>query len=117
MPADGETYRTVPRPADVVAGQPFAWLLSQSHLIRPGDVTAALAEAARPLGLSAPRVYLADMQQRHLMPLPADDEQASRGQAAAEPLLIETSTAGQAYRAVEIKHVLDTQASRDWQNA
>jgi len=100
-----------------VAGQPFAWLLSQSHLIRPGDVTAALAEAARPLGLSAPCVYLADMQQRHLMPLPEDDEQASQGQAAAEPVLIETSIAGQAYRAVEIKHVLDTQASRDWQNA
>jgi len=100
-----------------VAGQPFAWLLSQSHLIRPGDVTAALAEAAKPLGLSAPCVYLADMQQRHLMPLPEDDEQASQGQAAAEPVLIETSIAGQAYRAVEIKHVLDTQASRDWQNA
>jgi hypothetical protein len=100
-----------------VAGQPFAWLLSQSHLIRPGDVTASLAEAARPLGLSAPCVYLADMQQRHLMPLPEDDEQASQGQAAAEPVLIETSIAGQAYRAVEIKHVLDTQASRDWQNA
>jgi hypothetical protein len=80
-------------------------------------VTAALAEAARPLGLSAPCVYLADMQQRHLMPLPEDDEQASQGQAAAEPVLIETSIAGQAYRAVEIKHVLDTQASRDWQNA
>ena len=117
MPADGKTSGTVPRRADAVAGQPFAWLLSQSHLIRPGDVTAALAEAARPLGLSAPCVYLADMQQRHLMPLPEDDEQASQGQAAAEPLLIETSTAGQAYRAVEIKHVLDTQASRDWQNA
>ena len=117
MPADGKKSGTVPRQADAVAGQPFAWLLSQSHLIRPGDVTAALAEAARPLGLSAPCVYLADMQQRHLMPLPEDDEQASQGQAAAEPLLIETSTAGQAYRAVEIKHVLDTQASRDWQNA
>src|SRR5690242_3497410 len=117
MPADRETHRTVPRQADAVAGQPFAWLLSQSHLIRPGDVTAALAEAARPLGLSAPCVYLADMQQRHLMPLPEDDEQASQGQAAAEPVLIETSIAGQAYRAVEIKHVLDTQASRDWQNA
>ena len=100
-----------------MAGQPFAWLLSQSHLIRPGDVTAALAEAAKPLGLSAPCVYLADMQQRHLMPLPEDDEQASQGKAAAEPVLIETSIAGQAYRAVEIKHVLDTQASRDWQNA
>ncbi|HET9967112.1 MAG TPA: PP2C family protein-serine/threonine phosphatase [Streptosporangiaceae bacterium] len=117
MPADGKKSGAVPHRADAVAGQPFAWLLSQSHLIRPGDVTAALAEAARALGLSAPCVYLADMQQRHLMPLPEDDEQASQGQAAAEPLLIETSTAGQAYRAVEIKHVLDPQASRDRQNA
>jgi hypothetical protein len=100
-----------------VAGQPFAWLLSQSHLIRPGDVTAALAEAARALGLSAPRVYLADMQQQHLIPLPEDEEQASQGQAAVEPLLIETTTAGQAYRTVEIQHVLDSQASQDWQNA
>ena len=74
MPADGKTSGTVPRRADAVAGQPFAWLLSQSHLIRPGDVTAALAAAAGSLGLSAPCVYLADMQQRHLMPLPDDDE-------------------------------------------
>jgi serine phosphatase RsbU (regulator of sigma subunit) len=95
---------------------PLAWLLSQSHLIKPSDVTAALAEAARPLGLSAPRLYLADMQQQHLMPLPENDEQASRGQAAAEPLLIETSTAGLAYRAVEIQHVLDAEASQAWQN-
>src|SRR2546421_3423835 len=104
MPADGKTSGTVPHQADTVAGQPFAWLLSQSHLIRPGDVTAALAEAARPLGLSEPRVYLADMQQRHLMPLPEDQEEASQGRAAAEPLSIESTTAGQAYRAVEIKH-------------
>jgi stage II sporulation SpoE-like protein len=117
MPADGKTSGAGPRQADAVAGQPFAWLLSQSHLIRPGDVTAALAEAARALGLSEPRVYLADMQQRHLMPLPEDRDQASQGQAAAEPLLIETTTAGQAYREVGIRHVLDTQASQDWQNA
>lgn len=117
MPEDGNRSGTAPRRADVVAGQPFAWLLSQSHLIRPGDVTAALAQAARPLGLSAPCVYLADMQQRHLMPLPGNDEQASQGEAAAEPLLIETSTAGRAYRTVKIQYVLDTQASQDWQNA
>ena len=95
---------------------PLAWLLSQSHLIKPSDVTAALAAAARPLGLSAPRLYLADMQQQHLMPLPENDGSASRGQAAAEPLLIETSTAGLAYRAVEIQHVLDAEASQAWQN-
>lgn len=103
----------VPRRADTVAGQPLAWLLSQSHLARPGDVTAALAEAARPFGLSAPRVYLADMQQRHLMPLPEDEERASQGQAAAEPLPIETTAAGRAYRAVEIQHDLATPASQD----
>jgi hypothetical protein len=57
------------------------------------------------------------MQQQHLIPLPEDEEQASQGQAAVEPLLIETTTAGQAYRTVEIQHVLDSQASQDWQNA
>jgi serine phosphatase RsbU (regulator of sigma subunit) len=80
------------------------WLLSQSHLIRPDDVTVALAEAARPIGVSEPRVYLADMQQQHLMPLPEDPAQASRGQAAAEPLPIETTTAGLAYRTVTVQH-------------
>jgi serine phosphatase RsbU (regulator of sigma subunit) len=108
---------TVPPRADAVAGQPLAWLLSQSHLARPGDVTAALAEAARPLGLSGPRVYLADMQQRHLMPLPGDPEQASQGRAAAEPLSIESTTAGRAYRAVEIQHDPATPASQDEQVA
>jgi serine phosphatase RsbU (regulator of sigma subunit) len=80
------------------------WLLSQSHLIRPDDVTVALAEAARPIGVSEPRVYLADMQQQHLMPLPEDPAQAAQGQAAAEPLPIETTTAGLAYRTVTVQH-------------
>ncbi|HEY2285778.1 MAG TPA: PP2C family protein-serine/threonine phosphatase [Streptosporangiaceae bacterium] len=80
------------------------WLLSQSHLLRPDDVTVALAEAARPIGVSEPRVYLADMQQQHLMPLPEDPAQAGQGQAAAEPLPIEASTAGLAYRTVTVQH-------------
>jgi serine phosphatase RsbU (regulator of sigma subunit) len=116
VPEDGKVPGTGPYRAEVqpdtVAGQPFAWLLSQSHLIRPGDVTAALAEAARPLGLSAPRVYLADMQQRCLMPLPEDPEQASQGSAAAEPLPIEDTTAGQAYRTVAVTHDPATQAAQ-----
>src|SRR5689334_6287901 len=104
MPADGKMPGTVPQRADTPAGQPLAWLLSQSHLARPGDVTAVLAEAVRSLGLSGPRVYLADMQQRHLMPLPEDSEAASQGRAAAEPLSIESTTAGRAYRTVAIQH-------------
>jgi serine phosphatase RsbU (regulator of sigma subunit) len=93
------------------AGRPMDWLLSQSHLLRPDDVTVALAEAARPIGVSEPRVYLADMQQQHLMPLPEDAAQAGQGQAAAEPLLIETSTAGLAYRTVTVQHA---PASQNW---
>ena len=97
---------TVPRRAQTQpsAGRPMDWLLSQSHLLRPDDVTMALAEAARPSGVSEPRVYLADMQQQHLMPLPEDPAQAGQGQTAAEPLLIETSTAGLAYRTVTVQH-------------
>jgi|tagenome__1003787_1003787.scaffolds.fasta_scaffold20963149_3 serine phosphatase RsbU (regulator of sigma subunit) len=97
---------TVPRRAQTQpsAGRPMDWLLSQSHLLRPDDVTMALAEAARPSGVSEPRVYLADMQQQHLMPLPEDPAQAGQGQAAAESLPIETSTAGLAYRTVTVQH-------------
>jgi len=104
----------------------MAWLLSQSHLLRPDDVIAALAAVARSLGLSDPCVFLADMQQRHLMPLPdrqgqadqgqADQGQADQGQAGAEPLPIETTTAGLAYRTVTVRHVPATRASQDDQD-
>jgi hypothetical protein len=88
----------------VAAGPPITWLLSQSHLIRPDDVIAGLAAAAEPLGLSEPCVFLADMQQQHLMPLPDNQDQADQGESAADPLPIETTTAGLAYRTVAIQH-------------
>ncbi len=93
----------VPHRADAVAGPPLVWLLSQSHLIRPDDVTVALGEAARPLGLSGACVYLADMQQLDLMPLAGAHNQAARD-GSAEPLPIGTTTAGLAYRTVTIQH-------------
>jgi hypothetical protein len=102
----------VPPRADAVVGQPLAWLLSQSHLTRPDGVTEALAEAARPLGLSRPRVYLADMQQQHLMPLPEDQVQAGQGQAAEKPLPIATTTAGLAYRTVAVQHEPDGEVAQ-----
>lgn len=106
MPHDGTQQDVVPRresPPGAVTGWPIAWLLSQSHLIRPDDVTAALAEAGRPLGLSEPCVYLADMQQQNLMPLPDGLGQGGCDQAA-EPLAIEATTAGHAYRTVSVQH-------------
>jgi serine phosphatase RsbU (regulator of sigma subunit) len=108
VPHDGTPQDVVPRRGatgpDAATDGPIDWLLSQSHLLRPDDVTAALAEAARPSGLSEPRVYLADMQQLHLMPLPENQAQAGQGQVAEEPLPIETTTAGLAYRTVAVQH-------------
>jgi hypothetical protein len=120
VPHDGTPAGVVPRRGssqpDGAAGPPISWLLGQSHLIRPDDVIAALAAAAEPLGLSEPCLFLADMQQQHLMPLPDNQDQADRGQSAADPLPIETTIAGLAYRTVAIQHeplIQDEQPSRD----
>ena len=51
---------------DAVAGRVIAELVSRSHLMRPAEVSTALTQAALPLGVSAARIYLADLQQRQL---------------------------------------------------
>ena len=103
MPPDGRAPDLVPSreelDLDAVTGRAVAWLLSQSHLMRPDDLAWALAEAARPLGVSQVRVYLADLQQRQVVPLPAG------GGHAAEPLVIDATMAGRAYRTVTVQHV------------
>jgi serine phosphatase RsbU (regulator of sigma subunit) len=123
VPHDGSPAGVVPRRGesqlDGVPGPPITWLLSQSHLIRPDDVIAALAAAGEPLGLFEPCVLLADMQQQHLMPLPDSRDQADQGRSAADPLPIETTTAGLAYRTVTIQHdpvEQDDQPSHDDQD-
>jgi Stage II sporulation protein E (SpoIIE) len=121
VPDDGKVPETVLRRAEArsAVGWPMEWLLGQSHLIRPDDVIAGLAAAAEPLGLSEPCVLLADMQQRHLMPLPDNQDQADQGQSAADPLPIESTTAGLAYRTVTIQHdpvIQDEQPSQDGQD-
>jgi len=51
---------------DAVAGRVLAKLLKRSHLMRPAEVSTTVAQAALPLGVSAVRIYLADLEQRHL---------------------------------------------------
>ena len=85
------------RDLDAVAGRVTAGLLRQSPLMRPDDVPGALAEAARPLGVSAAQVYLADLQRRHLVPLPAGEDQD------AHALPIDSTLAGSAYQTVSIQ--------------
>jgi serine phosphatase RsbU (regulator of sigma subunit) len=85
------------RDLDAVTGRVTAELLSRSHLMPPADVADALAQVARPLGVSAAHVYLADLQQHRLVPLPAGEGQDAR------ELPIHSTLAGRAYQTVTIQ--------------
>ena len=81
---------------DAEAGRVMADLLAASHLLAPGAVDAALAAAARPLGVRQARVYLADLQQRELAPL------ETGGGPPGPALAIDSTLAGRAYRDVQL---------------
>jgi hypothetical protein len=78
-------------------GEILAHLLARSHLLEPGMVADAIAEAARPLGVQAVRIYLSDLQQRSLRLLPGGDGQPS------DSLSINTTVAGRAYRSIRLQ--------------
>jgi hypothetical protein len=89
---------------DPVIGQMLSTLLLRSHLMAPGTLADHLGEAARPLGVSEARIYLADLQQHRLRPMP---DGSGSGTA---PLEIESTTAGRAFQTItiqsaEIEHV------------
>jgi hypothetical protein len=75
----------------------LADLLQQSHLLRPDAIEEVFAAAVRPLGITEVRIYLADLQQRQLEPLP--DSQVT------DSLAIDSTLAGYAFRTVTIQHV------------
>jgi serine phosphatase RsbU (regulator of sigma subunit) len=86
------------RALDALGGQVIADLLARSHLLEPGMVAGALVEAASPLGISAAQIYLSDLQQRYLRPMPG----GTLG--SAEAHAIETTVAGRAYRSIRVQH-------------
>ena len=53
-----------------LTGEIVTSLLNRSHLLEPGMVAGAIAGAVQPLGVSAVRIYLSDLQQRSLRLLP-----------------------------------------------
>jgi serine phosphatase RsbU (regulator of sigma subunit) len=65
--------------------------------MRPPGVAGELARAAGPLGVSDVQVYLADLQQRHLTPLAAQDGRAL------DVLLIDATLAGRAYQTITVQ--------------
>ena len=82
---------------DAVIGRVLAELLSRSHLMAPGEMGNAVTEAALSLGVSAVRIYLADLQQRHLALLSAEEGEG------ADTLPIDSTLAGRAYQTVTIQ--------------
>jgi serine phosphatase RsbU (regulator of sigma subunit) len=85
------------RDLDAVAGRATAELLRQSHLIRPADMAGALTQTASALGVSAARIYLADLQQRQLLPLPTGESGDS------DALPIDSTLPGEAYQTLTIR--------------
>jgi serine phosphatase RsbU (regulator of sigma subunit) len=88
------------------AGKVCAELLSRSHLLPPGDVAEALVAAGRPLGIEGACVYLADLEQRQLRPLPGWVGDCAQTQA------IDSTLAGRVYQTVKIHHI-PADAGRD----
>jgi hypothetical protein len=84
----------------------LAGLLQQSHLLRPDAIEEVFAAAVRPLGVTELRIYLADLQQRQLEPLPDGQDTDS--------LAIDSTLAGYAFRTVTIQHVPAGGGYRVW---
>jgi Stage II sporulation protein E (SpoIIE) len=87
---------------DAVTGRVTAELLRRSRLIPPGGVADALARAARPLGIAAAHVYLADLQQHRLVPMSARGGREGRDEHEDE-LPIDSTLAGRAYQTVTVQ--------------
>lgn len=85
------------RDLDAVAGRIAAGLLERSHLVPPDEIAESIAKAARPLGVTGARIYLADLQQKNL--------RAVRGSGnSPRALAIDSTLAGRAYLTVSIHH-------------
>ncbi|MGW2256088.1 hypothetical protein ACWCXH_39005 [Kitasatospora sp. NPDC001660] len=70
----------------------LAQFLERSHTVSPRQVPQLVSGTARRLGMASASVYLADVQEDQLVPLPCP------GQDEGEPMAIEGTVAGWAYR-------------------
>ena len=77
-------------------GDPLRWLLNASHLLAPDALATAVAAAARTVGAQETVLYLADYEQRTLLPVPGS------GVPERQEIAIEGTLAGRAFRRFEI---------------
>lgn len=87
--------------SDDQVGQALARLLRQSHLMRPDDLPRLVDEAARLIGADGCRLYLVSRDQRSLV------EVVSGGTAGGDPLGLDGTVAGRAYRLTEVTATAD----------
>ncbi|HEY1640626.1 MAG TPA: PP2C family protein-serine/threonine phosphatase [Streptosporangiaceae bacterium] len=83
-------------PAFPEVGAMLAAMLARANVAGPGALGDVLVSAGRRLGMSAARIYLADIQQRHLYPLAGT-------KASAEALAIDSTLAGRAFQTTAIQ--------------
>lgn len=85
-------------PADeATVNRALAELLQSSHLLVLESLAGRLTNAARPLGISAVRVYLVDLRQQWLRALPPPFGRTP------PPLKIDSTLAGRAYQMIDIQ--------------
>lgn len=77
----------------------LAWVLERSHGASAVQLAGLIAEAARRLGIGRSRLYLADVQQQRLIPLPQPDLAAEER----DGFGIDGSLAGLAYRTQQVQ--------------
>ncbi|MFD1313884.1 PP2C family protein-serine/threonine phosphatase [Streptomyces kaempferi] len=87
---------------DSVLGPVLARLLERSHDTAPGELAALIDHGARDLGLAGAAVYLADLQQTHLIPLAPSDGGADAA------LAVDGTLAGWCYRTRSQRLATDT---------
>ncbi|MEV7415623.1 PP2C family protein-serine/threonine phosphatase [Streptomyces sp. NPDC089919] len=80
-------------------GAALALFLERSHTAAPREVPQLVEEAARRLGMLSATVYLADVQEDQLVPLPGPGAVEGGGEA----LAIEGTVAGWAYRTMSLR--------------
>jgi hypothetical protein len=86
------------------AGHVIDHLLELSHLVPPDQIADIIVTAARPLGVTHARVYLADLEQEKLRAVSASSAEP------AQVLAIDSTLAGRAYIAVSIQHAASESA-------
>ena len=89
--------RTLQDQAASVVGLVMGSLLQKSHRMAPDDVAPVVADHLRSLGMSDPALFVVDLDQRLLVPLLSPNEDVAE-----EPLDMERSLAGQAFRTQQV---------------